>query len=113
MLNFTKQERVVLVLLVTIALCGSIFNYVFKRYPELKDIVNFADSSDIYPKVDINTASVEDFVVIPYIGEYTAKNIVEYRRRYGIFNSIEQLKQVRGIREKNYNIFSKYLRIKQ
>ena len=47
--------------------------------------------------IDVNTAGVEDLVVVPGIGEKTAETIIEYRRRYGPYSDLEELKKVRGI----------------
>lgn len=111
MLNLTKQERLVLVVLVVVFLFGTMMRYAFKKYPELKDIVNLLDSDTLYPKVDINTASLEELMSVPYIGKYTAGNIVDYRRGQGDFSSIKEVMKVKGIRKKNYDIFSKYLTV--
>jgi len=111
MMHLTKQERTVLLLLALIVFVGSSWHIVFKQFPQLKDIVNFIDSDQIYPKVDLNTASLEELINIPYIGRYTAKNIIEYRTRNGPFQSTPEVKLVRGIKEKNYQIFSKYLKV--
>ena len=110
MFTFTKQERVVLFSFVLIILFGSTLQYAFKKFPLLKDIVNLIDSDKIYSKVDINTASFEELVNIPYIGEYTAANIIQYRRDRGPFETIEQIKNVKGIRDKNYSKFRPYLK---
>ncbi len=48
-------------------------------------------------KVNINTASVEEFVTLKGIGPAKAKTIVEYRKENGPFKTIEQLAEVRGI----------------
>ncbi len=112
MFHFTKQERTVLSLFVLVALLGSVLKCAFARYPTLVDTVNLIDSDRIYRKVDLNTASVEELVDIPYIGEYTASNIVCYRRDHGPFSSIEQIKNVKGIRDKNYERFYKYLSVR-
>ena len=111
MLHFTKQERVALIWLTTVFLLGSVLNYVFRKYPEIIDIVNLIDSEKVYPKVDINTASAEELEQLPYIGEYTAQNIINYREDHGSFMTIEDIKAVKGVRDKNYNIFSKYLQV--
>jgi len=111
MLSFTKQERIVLSLFVLIVLSGSIFQYAFKKYPSLKDIVNLIDSDRIYSKIDINSASFEEFVEIPYIGEYTASNIIQYRQTHGPFTEIKQIKNVKGIRDKNYQRFYRHLKV--
>ena len=112
MFHFTKQERTVLSLFVLVALLGAILQYAFAKYPALVDIVNLIDSDRIYSKVDINTASVEELVDISYIGEYTASNIIRYRQEHGSFSRIEQIKNVKGIRDKNYEKFYRYLCIK-
>ncbi|MCK5013426.1 MAG: helix-hairpin-helix domain-containing protein [Candidatus Omnitrophica bacterium] len=112
MFHFTKQERTVLSLFVLTALFGAMLRYAFAKYPALVDIVNLIDSDRIYSKVDINTSSVEELIDIPYIGEYTANNIVRYRQEHGPFKRIEQIKNVKGIRDKNYEGFYRYLRVK-
>ena len=83
----------------------------FKKYPLLKDIANLAESDQLYAKVNINTASFEELVGLPYIGEYTANNIIAYRKEHGPFSSIEQIKNVKGIHAKNYEKFYRYLKI--
>jgi len=110
MFSFTKQERLVLYLFAVIVLFGSSLQVAFKKYPSLGNIVNLIDSDRIYYKVDINTASFEELVSIPYIGEYTAKNIINYRREHGSFTTRAQLKQVKGIRDKNYQKFFPHLK---
>ncbi len=98
-------------MLAVIILTGSVLQYALKKYPQLRDIVNLIDSDRIYPKVDINAASAEELVTVPYIGEYTAKNIVQYRQINGPFTKIEQIKSVKGIRDKNYEKFYRYLTV--
>ena len=110
MFTFTKQEQLVLYLFVIIVLFGSSLQIAFKKYPSLGDIVNLIDSDRIYHKVDINTASFQELVNIPYIGEYTANNIIKYRQEYGSFTDNDQLKNVKGIRDKNYQKFFPYLK---
>ena len=111
MFSFTKQEKIVLIVLALIIFTGSTLNYVFKKYPQLNDIVNLIDSHKIYRKVNINKASKEELIEIPYIGDYTARQIIHYRQRKGPFTSIEQLKSVKGIREKNFKRFSPYIKL--
>ena len=112
MLNITKQERLVLMVLASVLFFGSTLEYAFKKYPELKDVVNLVDSESIYRKVNVNKASSEELIDIPYIGEYTAENIIDYRERNGPFASLDEIKAVKGIREGNYRIFKKYLVVK-
>ena len=51
-------------------------------------------------RININTASVDDLMSLPGIGQSTAEKIVQYRKEKGLFSSIAQLTNVSGIGEK-------------
>ncbi|MDA2917940.1 ComEA family DNA-binding protein [Desulfobacterota bacterium AH_259_B03_O07] len=53
-------------------------------------------------KININTASVEQLVELPGIGESTASKIVAYREQNGGFKTIDDLLNVKGIGERKY-----------
>lgn len=48
-------------------------------------------------KIDINTASIEDFDQLPGVGPATAENIIKYRNAHGSFKNISELENVDGI----------------
>src|SRR5262245_12886467 len=48
-------------------------------------------------KIDVNAADWPEFATLPDVGETTARRIVEYRKRNGPFQSLDDLRQVRGI----------------
>ncbi|MFI5184471.1 MAG: ComEA family DNA-binding protein [Vicinamibacteria bacterium] len=60
-------------------------------------------------KVNINTASVQQLVTLPGVGEKVAARIVEYRQKSGGFKSASELVNVRGIGEKNLHRIEAYL----
>jgi competence ComEA-like helix-hairpin-helix protein len=62
--------------------------------------------------LDLNRITVEDFCLIPGIGESLAREIVTYRERRKGFRSVEELKNVRGIGEKKYKDLKVYFIIK-
>lgn len=47
--------------------------------------------------VDINTASQADLESVKGLGPVKAKAIIEYRNTHGMFKSVEELTNVRGI----------------
>lgn len=54
-------------------------------------------------KININTATKEQLMSLPNIGEVTATNIINYRIFNGPFSVLEQLLEVSGIGEKKFN----------
>ena len=56
----------------------------------------------LFAKVDINTASAVDLQKIKGVGPAKAKAIIEYRQKNGSFKSIDELKKVKGIGDKNF-----------
>lgn len=54
-------------------------------------------------KVNINRATIKELKELPGIGLKTAEKIYNYRKEKGLFNSIEDIKEVEGISEDKYN----------
>ena len=61
-------------------------------------------------KVNINSASIDELVEIPGIGEATAKKIIEYRQSKK-FESIEDILNVKGIGDKLFDKIKEYITI--
>lgn len=47
--------------------------------------------------IDINTATLEQFMTLPGIGEVLAKRIIDYRTQNGAFQNIDELTYIEGI----------------
>ncbi len=50
-------------------------------------------------RVDLNTATKEEFGALPGVGEVTADRLVQWREEHGRFASVDQLQEVGGIGE--------------
>lgn len=61
---------------------------------------SFQITSSVHRIVNINTASKEEFVGLPGIGEAMALRIVKYREQHGPFTSVDDLSHVKGIGRK-------------
>ena len=61
--------------------------------------------------VNINTASIEELMELPGIGESKAQAIIEYREKKRPFRSPEELKQISGIGDKVYERLKDRVRV--
>ena len=62
--------------------------------------------------ININTASAEELTSLKGIGEKTAQAIVEYRQKNGAFKAIEDIKNVKGISDKKFEVFKSSICVK-
>jgi competence protein ComEA len=59
--------------------------------------------------IDVNRSTLEELVLVPGIGGATAQRILEQRGRAGSFRTLDDLLQVKGIREKRFEKLRPYL----
>lgn len=63
---------------------------------------------DTEDKLNLNTASVDEIESLMYIGEDEAQLIVEYREKYGKFESIEDIYNVSGLTSRMRKVILDY-----
>jgi competence ComEA-like helix-hairpin-helix protein len=61
--------------------------------------------------VNINTATAEELQQVPGIGPVTAEKIVQMRKSYGTFKSVDDLLSIRGFGKKRLDKMRKYLTV--
>ena len=105
--HLTPQEKKVLIALGLIFLCGSTLDFIFKKNQRFYE----SDALPFARQVNVNRASLEELVRVPYIGEKTAQRILDYRKEHGEFHSLEEIKRINGIYPKNYERMVRYLKI--
>jgi len=109
---FTSAERRVIITIVIVVALSALVGTVIKKFPFLRDLTNLLESQELYPRIDVNKASYEQLLDLPYVGEKTARAIVEYRKNIGRFNSIDDLASVKGVSSGNLPKFKMYLKVK-
>lgn len=64
-------------------------------------ILNSKEQSlDNTGKINLNTATKEQLMTLPGVGGAKADAILEYREEHGKFRNIEELKEIRGIKDR-------------
>ncbi|MGB6897419.1 MAG: helix-hairpin-helix domain-containing protein [Candidatus Acidiferrum sp.] len=61
--------------------------------------------------ININTANSEELQLVPGIGPATAEKILQMRKSYGPFKSVDDLRAIRGIGPKRLEKMRKYLTV--
>ena len=109
MLNLTKQEKSVLLFIAAVVLLGITINHLQKRSRHFQEFVVSNSQAESSFKVNINKAASQDLERLPGIGPELAGRILEYRARCGGFKTNEEMKKVKGIGNKKYELLEKYL----
>jgi len=94
MFSFTSQERQVILFLITTTLVGVGINFALKVNANIERVVKVGS---YIAQIDINKASYEDLLNAGGISPGLAKKIIAYRASHGTFNSLEELKEIKGI----------------
>lgn len=62
-------------------------------------------------RINLNTASAEELMRLPYVGQTVANRILEYRRKHGPFKRPQDLIVIKGLSAKRYRQIAHLIRI--
>ncbi len=99
MFNLTREERRVILFLLTVTLIGLGINFLRKKYAPVEYLVCFDKDAG---KIELNKAGKDELMSVSGIGEKIAERIISYRQEKGEFNSVEEIRQIKGITEFRY-----------
>ncbi|RKY99472.1 MAG: hypothetical protein DRQ04_07485 [Candidatus Hydrothermota bacterium] len=96
-LQLSREESAILLFLALSFTVGNAFLFIEKGRDKIKKAEEVSRlRKSIYP-IDLNSAGLDELVLLPGIGEKTAHRIIELRKKMGGFRSIEELLDVPGI----------------
>lgn len=70
---------------------------------------NPASAAETHPCININTATVEELMRLPGIGEVMSRRIIEYREHHGPFRRPEETIILEGFSEKKYRAIAEMI----
>jgi len=109
MLNFTQEERKVMLFLIALALLGVGVNFVLKQFSGRKSISCFSED---LARINLNSADKRLLMKVSGIGEKLAQRIIDYRDQCSGFNDIEELKGIKGMNDSKFAKIKEYLIVK-
>ncbi len=88
--------------------------YVYSKQEAITAVTSYVSNEEDASKkviVNINTASKEELMTLPGIGESRAESIISYREKHGRFATIEDIMNISGIKEAAFNKIKDYIRV--
>lgn len=67
------------------------------------------EQANSQPKINLNTATREELILLPGIGEAISQRILDYRTEIGSFRTVSEIMGVSGIGEKTLEKLEPYL----
>lgn len=113
--KFVKDEMVIIVYtndeINNMTKVEPIIEYVEKECncPKIENNVCIIEENN--DLININEASFDELLNIPKIGESKAKDIIEYREKNGKFKSIDEIKNINGIKDAIFETIKNYITV--
>lgn len=79
---------------------------------EFEDTISNKEDSSKDGLVNINKAGKEELMTLPGIGDSKAQSIITYREENGNFKTIEDIKNITGIKDGLFNKIKDYISVK-
>lgn len=87
-------------------------NYVhINDTPQIQTQNSTEDTQENDGRININTATEQQLMLLPGVGETTAKKIIEFRTENNGFNTVEDIMNVSGIGEKKFAQMKPYIKV--
>ena len=108
MLILTDHEKKVVHFLLLVLGAGMLLECSFRLFPLWGRALSIISNDTFYPKVNVNTASLNELVAVPHIVPSTAKRLIVARSAGGRFHSPDDLARA-GLGEGAIKRVGKYL----
>lgn len=110
-----KKRSYLFLLIITVLFLVCVAFLLYYRHSTpiyLTDIENLSTENNsviVDGKINVNTASAENLILLPNIGKTLATRIVQYREENGPYACIEDLNNVKGIGKTTLDAIQNYI----
>jgi comEA protein len=108
MIKFNKREAIVLITILFLLVVINIIGYCRREHWKKQYSLII---EELTCQISINSANQTELETLPGIGPALAQRIIDYRKEYGNFRSLDGLKCVRGIGEEKYRKILPYIKL--
>lgn len=111
--SLTRQEKKVIAFLILAALAGISYSYYRKAHSQKLSAADFGIGrfQERALKVNINTATDQELMLLKGVGPVTAARIIEYRDKNGPFTAADELKNIAGMGPKKLEAIKEYITV--
>lgn len=109
MIPLTQEEKRVVIFLLGLLLIGMGLDFAIKKIGPFHLIDENTIRQKVFRKVNINKATLHELQSVPGIGKKLSREIYDYRKAEGEFLNLEQLKEVKGIKNKKLKEIKPYI----
>ncbi len=103
-----RQESIILLSLCLVLVFLNLYNY-HRRERIKRDLNAIIEESQV--QVSINEAGIDELSSLPGIGPALASRIIEYRKNFGKFQCLEDIKKVKGIGPHIYDKIAAFIKL--
>ncbi len=104
----TSEKRLLLLLFVgVLLLSGAVLELKTRKVQQ--DVTTARKSVEL--PIDVNSATEQELIFLPGIGQSKAKAIIEYRQKNGPFRTLSELERIPGIGKKTIEKLAPYVNL--
>ena len=106
-MNKSRKETIFLSLIIIFTLMlgfiiGINYTNPFVHNTQMQNVNITTEYNGNKDKINLNTATKKELMILPSVGEVTAENIIEYRKTHGGFITINELLNIPNINRKTF-----------
>ena len=105
------QKNSYIILTATAILLAGLIGFYIGRCSIDGEVHLYADNRpETTGTINLNTATLDELMLLPGIGEKTAQNIIDYRTRKGYFTTVDELCNIYGISARKIDELRDFIR---